>query len=187
MDRLYVLSVDPEWAFAIKWLGMNVVNKDEGYAKRIAKLVGKGWVGVHAMQNVGGSARAPSIRAMHKVIAAAKLVGWTHTHAEVVDGLAFLVLDRGVDLEAVFAEDRGGETVTLSEVSVPRCSIFAVAKLGLPIQPTAMGAPWHERGGVGLQLKDIRFLSESIPSPGSYGVWKAQPSELREIRRQVGL
>lgn len=173
---LPTIGLRPELAFAVAHLGCRVVNLPPKAATAAVKRIGKGWVGIYAMDRIGlagAVGRGARIRqALDDVVGTAKETGWVDVMRERGD---FYLLAR---------DDVG---VMLTPRAVQKSCIVALATLQKKRHwPGASGVPWHKTGQSGLKLDKVHTLESPIGVSGKHGMFIVNGWALRDCKQQVG-
>lgn len=165
------LTLWPEWAWAVRWLGKRVENRPWGPP---AGLVGRELV-LHAGRAFGGRRGMAVREAMYPVMAAAHAAGWTVRD----DGrwITF-VGPRGASVAFALPEPHVGQLQ--SNVAVG--AVFGVVRVvGLDHED---GVAWGLPGQRHWKLAGARWLRRPIPARGRQGLWTLPAAALPPLSRE---
>jgi len=164
VNRLYALTLWPEWIWAIAHLGKDVENRSW---RPPPAFVGR-QVALHAGMTIGGR-DLDEASALRLVVEMAELAGWRRAcHALVRDDVR-----------------RGRVEVPLPSASCPptRCAVVAVATLGEPTRTSC--SPWAVPGRWHWPLLEVRVLPRPVRVRGRQGLWALADADVSEVLGQV--
>ena len=151
-----VLTLWPEWAWAICHLGKRIENRTWGPPEWIIVRT----LAINAGANIGGSpGRAARERGITDLRRMAFLAGWRST-----------VRPDGV----YFYKGRIGEEV-FSPADIPMKAIVASCTVGFGVDAHPEQSGWKAKGQNHWLLNSVGFPNEPIPTKGAQGLWNYSP------------
>lgn len=169
--RILALTLWPEWAWAICYLGKRVENrgwKDD-------RLVGS-YLALHAGKSVGGAPRRGAASAGVDAVADMALrAGWEVAGRHLDDAEPWVeIKEPGSDYTMPLGTSWG----------VSRGAVVAVAKVTGFVAPEGDGGPWHVPGQWGWQLDEVVVLGTPVAARGHQRLWRLPPELLEAVRRE---
>jgi len=174
---MQAISVRPQWAYAMLYLGKRVENRDFAPEALLGRRIA-----FHAGKKIGDTTSLPSTaRGLREL--AVDMVG--------ANFLAAPVWLKGEEpflaWQPLGANDLKSSRILRAD-DCPTSCIFATAIIGelVPPVPDADTPPWSRKGKHWWILDDFQALPEPIPCSGQRGVWTVQEEMAKEIERQRG-
>ncbi len=173
MKRLLALTLFPEWAFGVCYLGKDRENK----SRRPPRTLIGDWFAIHGGAYIGGSQKLTERRQLEAVQT---------------------VIDRAVQVRG----DEKPRWFLPSDILTLGRGIVAIARLEGVTTPPAKPDGWQDANKFGLRLADMQLLREPVPARGMPGFWPvpqdlitpivdrlpaAAPAALREILKECSL
>lgn len=170
------LTLWPEWAAAIAFLGKLVENR--------AWHPGRAFVGqriaIHAGAHVGGRpGRVAAYEGLEALEGTASWAGWDLDRT--VPRFEEVVREGKQLSRMVFGRDgrEGGLDVPVARKAIVCTAVLLGAD-------TEQRTPWDVQGGVHWRLGDVRRLEVAVPCKGAQGLWTVLDDVLDRVRAQGG-
>jgi len=174
------ITLWPEWAWAVCYLGKNVENRPWK-----PPIPAGSHLAIHAGKNPGGTGRlGEAMGSIKLLVEAAMRAGWT--------GTAKMIADKPghADIEIDFRRYEPGSLIeteaTLKLSEITRGAVVAMAELGHFTSPAALNSPWAAGGPMwAWPLQDVLVLKQPIPCRGAQRLWFLPPAVESELRVQL--
>ena len=168
------LTVWPEWAWAIRWLGKDVENR-----YWLPPMHPGDELAIHAGRNPGGTGRrAEALRSLEGVAYMAQRAGWeVRARAD------------GGDVELWFRRTPPGAGAPVERVlragDLVRGAVVAAAVLGSYLDPGAALSPWADPQQQQWPLCEMRPVPAPVPCRGYQRIWYLPPDVEDAVRGQL--